>query len=105
MHARHLVQTYQRTREAIKEESPALIAETKHMAEYVKKLSDLKAELSKAKRDFEKGKISPSEWAALSKDIRNEMATISNSLDLLKSSLTVISKAVDPHHLHVCILK
>ena len=100
-HGTELIDAYTRTRAAIKSQLPALENQSRDATEHIEKLVALKSKLEKAKKDYDAGKLSASEWASLSQSVTAEIAAINHSLSGVENSFSIISSAVNPTALQV----
>lgn len=100
-HGKELMDTYTRTRNAIRTQAPLLLDEGKQAEDHIKKLLALKSKLEAAKRDYEDGKMTMEEWESVSKDLNAEISAINHLMSSVSSSLAVIGAAVDPKSLQV----
>ena len=98
-HGKELMDTYVRTRNAIKSQTPLLLDEGKQAEDHVRKLISLKSKLEAAKRDYDEGRMSQEEWQSISKDLNAEITAVNHLMSSVSNSLSVIGAAVDPKSL------
>jgi hypothetical protein len=94
-HGKELVNSWQRTRAAIKEEAPLLKANAKDVAQHLNRLRDIRRKLTVAKAQYKAGIISPSEFQVLTKDLNIELMALDHAADDASSAFKVIANAAD----------